>query len=71
MSIVEIIAAALSVFGGLCVIGLVYIQAGEIAKWKRRAIEAECEVRLLREENVSLTNRRRVGITYEYEKGVA
>jgi hypothetical protein len=71
MSIVEIIAASLSVFGGLCVIGLVYIQASEIAKWKRRAIEAECEVRLLREENVSLTNRRRVGITYEYEKGVA
>jgi hypothetical protein len=65
MSIVEIMAAALLMFGGLCVIGLVYIQAIELAKWKRRAIEAECMTRLLREENESLTNRRRVGITID------
>lgn len=71
MSFVEIIAAALLVFGGLCVIGLVYIQAGEIAKWKRRAIEAECEARLLREENVRVTNRRRTGIVIEHERELA
>lgn len=71
MSFVEIMAATLLVFGGLCVIGLVYIQATELAKWKRRAIVAECEVRLLREENVRVTNRRRTGIVIEHERELA
>lgn len=71
LTFLDIMAIALSIFGALCVLGLVYIQATELAKWKRRAIEAECEVRLLREEITLLTNRRRVGIIIEGEREIS
>jgi len=70
MTFLDIIAIALSIFGALCIIILVYAQATELVKWKRRALEAEYEVRILRHDNTALENRRRV-ITFEHEKDIA
>lgn len=65
MSLTEIVFMALLVFGGLSLVSLVLVQALELVKWKRRAIEAECTARVLREENETLLGRRRHGFTYE------